>query len=100
MKFSIKRPPREPRTWPEGQWTVTEILRPVGQEKTHAMRNHQVPSWAAISLIGLGSVVCIVAGWYDSCVDSESSIPDRSLSAGMVLIGAGSLLGIISTLFP
>ncbi|MCD1655250.1 FecR domain-containing protein [Treponema zuelzerae] len=93
-------PPREPRTWKEGSWTVLEIIRPEWRKEELLMRNRQIPSWAVAGLMTLGSTACVTGAWYDASVDSASSIPERSLSAGLVMIGTGSLLGLISSLVP
>ena len=72
---------------------------PEGQEIEGDKRNFRIPSAAVISLIGVGSAICIGTTIYAVQADTSFGEFIPSYATGFILIGTGSILGIISALF-
>jgi hypothetical protein len=82
----------------ENGLTVIDRPWPAGQIRVDDGRNLRIPNAMAASLIGVGAVACSVFSAI-SASSGVSPIETPYYTAGLVMIGSGSVLAVVSMLF-
>jgi len=78
--------------------TVKDRPWPAGEVRSADARNLHIPNAMAFGLIGLGSVACSVFSAL-SANSGTSPLETPYYTAGLVMIGSGSILAVVSMLF-
>jgi hypothetical protein len=77
--------------------TVLPHVWPRGREEKKLSRNLKIPGLAVATLVALGSAACMTAAAYSTSVGDGVFIKP-TFSAGIVMVGSGSILALISAL--
>lgn len=96
----VELPPPAPVSRLVGNYIVTERVWPEGNTVKPNARNLRIPNGAMFALVGLGTLACIGAGAYSSQVDSTNGYLLPVTSGGLIMIGSGTVLALISLLSP
>jgi hypothetical protein len=80
----------------DGTLTITDRPWPEGRNEKTVYRNRAIPSAMAFALIGLGSLSCAGAAAWSSQVDSGNPLVAPANSAGLIMIGSGTVLALLS----
>jgi hypothetical protein len=83
-----------------GSRGFTDVARafPEGRTEDSRRRNLKIPAGASTAIIVLGTAACCGASWYSEHVDSDGVFVPPAYSAGIVMVGTGSVLALMSAL--
>lgn len=72
---------------------------PEGRIEESPRRNLKIPAGASTALIVFGTAACCGASWYSEHVDADAVFVAPAYSAGIVMVGTGSVLALVSAIF-
>jgi hypothetical protein len=87
-----------PLSYTEGPFTVTRKVWPKGASYPASIGNVDVVKLTSVMLISIGSLSCIGAAYWGSNVNRDEMGVDPAFSAGLVMMGSGSVLSLFTLL--